>query len=200
MNKEAKVVFGIYKSQADAENAVEKLRVGGFRLTDVSVLLPRKEGSQELRHVKETKAPEAAVTGAGTGAVIGGTLGLLAGIGALAIPGVGPLIAAGPIMAAFAGMGIGGTVGGLSGAHIGWGLPEYEAKRYEGRLQEGGILLSVHADDAEWADRARAVLEATGADDISVTVEKKVKDSATGAGTSYNKKEMDQNQPPFRPV
>jgi hypothetical protein len=105
------------------------------------------------------------------GAVLGGALGWLAGIGALAIPGLGPFIAAGPIMAALAGAGVGGAVGGLAGALIGMGIPEYEAKRYEGRVKDGGILLSVHCDDSAWTKKAKEILERTGAEDVSSTGE-----------------------------
>jgi len=136
-------------------------------------LFPENVGTKDFAHEKGTKAPEGAATGAGTGAVIGGSLGWLAGIGALAIPGLGPFIAAGPIMAALAGVGVGGTLGGLTGALIGMGIPEYEAKRYEGRVKNGGILLSVHSDNYEWTDRAKKILESTGAEDISSTGEAK---------------------------
>jgi len=163
--------FGIYKTQAGAERAVDTLKTAGFRNTDISALLPENEGTKDFAHEKNTKAPEGAATGAGTGAVVGGTLGWLAGIGALAIPGVGPLIAAGPIMAALAGAGVGGTVGGLTGALVGMGIPEYEAKRYEGRVKEGGILLSVHCDSSDWTKKAKEILERTGADDVSSTGE-----------------------------
>ena len=135
------------------------------------MLLPESLGSKDIGTEKATKAPEGAAAGAGSGAVLGGTLGLLAGIGALAIPGVGPLIAAGPIMAALAGIGVGGAVGGFTGAMIGMGIPEYEAKRYEGRLQKGGILLSVHCDTSDEIDRAKDILERTGGEDISSTGE-----------------------------
>jgi hypothetical protein len=164
-------VFGIYTSRTNVENGVEALRAAGFKNTDISVLFPENEGTKDFAHEKNTKAPEGATTGAGTGALLGGGLGWLAGIGALAIPGVGPFIAAGPIMAALAGAGVGGAVGGLTGALIGMGIPEYEAKRYEGRVKEGGILLSVHSDDSEWTKKAKEVLERTGAQDISSTGE-----------------------------
>src|SRR5205085_8899968 len=134
---------------------------------DISALMPENMGTKEFAHDKGTKAPEGAATGAGAGAAIGGTLGLLAGIGALAIPGLGPFIAAGPIMGALAGAGTGGVVGGLIGALIGMGIPEYEAKRYEGMIKEGKILLSVHADNSDWVKRAKDILERTGAEDIS---------------------------------
>ena len=122
---------------------------------------------------RNTKAPEGTAAGAGTGAVVGGTLGWLAGIGALAIPGLGPFIAAGPIMAALAGVGVGGAVGGLTGALIGMGIPEFEAKRYEGRIKEGGILLSVHCDDSDWTKKAKEILEQSGGQDVTSTGEAK---------------------------
>jgi hypothetical protein len=171
--------FGIYRTHAGAEQAVDALKQAGFRNTDISALLPENQGTKDFAHEKNTKAPEAAATGAGTGAVVGGTLGWLAGIGALAIPGVGPLIAAGPIVAALAGAGVGGTVGGLTGALVGMGIPEYEAKRYEGRVKEGGILLSIHCDDSKWTKKAKEILEQTGADDVSSTGEAKADFSKT---------------------
>jgi len=164
-------VFGIYRSRADVENAVDTLRREEFRNTDISVLFPENEGTKDFAHEKKTKAPEGTATGATTGAILGGGLGWLAGIGALAIPGLGPFVAAGPIMAALAGVGAGGAIGGIAGALIGMGIPEYEAKRYEGRVKEGGILLSVHCDDSKWTKRAKEILEHTGADDISSTGE-----------------------------
>src|SRR5438477_5503889 len=154
-------VFGIYKSSAQAERAVDRIVAAGFSHNDISVLLPDTESSKEFAHEKNTKAPEGTTTGATTGGVVGGTLGLLAGIGSLAIPGVGPFIAAGPIMAALAGVGVGGAVGGLGGALMGLGMPEYEAKRYQGRVTKGGILLSVHSDDSTWTKRAKEILERT---------------------------------------
>ncbi len=172
-------VFGIYSTYADAENGVDALKAAGFRNTDISVLFPENVGTKDFAHEKGTKAPEGAATGAGTGAVIGGGLGWLAGIGALAIPGLGPFIAAGPIVAALAGVGVGGAVGGLTGALIGMGIPEYEAKRYEGRVKTGGILLSVHSDNSEWTKRAKEILEHTGAQDISSTGEARADFSKT---------------------
>ena len=166
-------VFGIYSTRENVESAVRQLQAEGFRGTDVSVLVPENLGTKDLAHTKATKAPEGAAAGAGSGAVIGGALGWLVGIGAIAIPGIGPLLAAGPIVAALAGVGAVGAIGGVTGALIGLGIPEYEAKRYEGRLQKGGILLSVHADDSDWAKRGKSVLERTGAEDISATSEAK---------------------------
>lgn len=160
-------VFGIYSNRAGAEEGVAALKSAGFRNTDISVLFPENVGSKDLGHEKATKAPEGATAGASSGAVIGGTLGWLAGIGTLAIPGLGPFIAAGPIMGLLAGIGAGGTVGGIIGGLVGMGIPEYEAKRYEGRIRRGGILLSVHCDDPEWVRNAKRILEQTGAEDIS---------------------------------
>src|SRR6202790_1591417 len=174
-------VFGIYTTVADADRATDSLVSSGFSASDISALLPENLGSKQIGTEKATKAPEGAAAGAGSGAVLGGTLGLLAGIGALAIPGVGPLIAAGPIMAplAGAGVGVGGAVGGFTGAMIGLGIPEYEAKRYEGRLQKGGILLSVHCDTSEEIKQAKQLLDSTGGEDISSTGESSVDDKQT---------------------
>lgn len=160
-------VFGIYRTRSGVEQGVDALRAAGFRNTDISVLFPENEGTKDFAHEKNTKAPEGIAAGAGTGAVVGGTLGWLAGIGALAIPGVGPLIAAGPIVAALTGVGVGGAIGGITGALIGMGIPEYEAKRYEGRVKEGGMLLSVHSDNSDWTSKAKDILKQTGAEDVS---------------------------------
>jgi hypothetical protein len=164
-------VFGIYSTLSSADHATDTLVRSGFAPSDISALLPENLGTRQIGTEKATKAPEGAATGAGSGAVLGGALGLLAGIGALAIPGVGPLIAAGPIMAALAGVGVGGAVGGFTGALIGLGIPEYEAKRYEGRVQKGGILLSVHCDSSEAVKRAKEIMKITSAEDISSTGE-----------------------------
>jgi hypothetical protein len=164
-------VFGIYSSGEHAERAVDTLIAAGFASSDISVLLPDTRSTREFAHVKETKAPEGTTAGVTTGGVIGGTLGVLAGIGALAIPGVGPFIAAGPIMAGLAGLGVGGAVGGLLGALVGMGIPEYEAKRYEGRVKGGGTLLSVHCDTSGQIDRAKDLLKSSGAEDVASTGE-----------------------------
>jgi hypothetical protein len=166
-------VFGIYKDRVHVESGVDELFDAGFRGEDISVLLPDNVGTKDFAHEKHTKAPEGAATGATTGGIVGGTLGLLAGIGAIAIPGVGPFIAAGPIMGALAGIGTGGVVGGVIGALVGLGIPEYEAKRYEGMIKEGRVLLSVHCDSSEWVSRAKEVLKQTGAEDISSSGEAK---------------------------
>jgi|SRR5579871_818353 len=160
-------VFGIYPNQPSVEAAVDTLKNAGFRNTDISVLFPENSGTKDLAIEKETKAPEGATTGGVTGGIIGGALGWLAGIGALALPGLGPFIAAGPIMGILGGIGIGGALGGLAGALVGLGIPEYEAKRYEGRIRKGGLLLSIHCDNSDWAKRARSILDQTGAEDIS---------------------------------
>ena len=166
-------VFGIYSTRTQAEEAVDALRAAGYRSEDISALLHDNVGSKDFATEKHTKAPEGTATGASSGAVLGGVLGWLAGIGALAIPGVGPLIAAGPIMGALAGLGIGGVAGGIVCGLVGIGIPEYEAKRYEGRIKSGGILLSVHVDDGEWASRGKDILKRTGAEDIATTGEAK---------------------------
>ncbi len=173
-------VFGIYPSRPSVENATESLVRAGFPITDISVLLPEGLGSKrDIGTEKATKAPEGTAAGATTGGIIGGTLGLLAGVGMLAIPGLGPFIAAGPIIAGLAGLGVGGAVGGFTGALIGMGIPEYEAKRYEGRLQKGGILLSVHCDTSDEISRAKEVLKNTGGEDISSTSESSRDTTAT---------------------
>ena len=178
-------VFGLYPSAAQAERAVDSLVASGFTHADISVLLPDIQGSRDFAHEKHTKAPEGTTTGAATGGTIGGTLGLLAGIGAIAIPGVGPFIAAGPIMATLAGLGLGGAVGGMVGALVGLGIPEYEAKRYEGRIREGGVLLSAHCDTSAEITRAKDILKATGAEDISSSGEAGVpKGDEAHAGTT----------------
>src|SRR6202521_2712953 len=164
-------VFGIYTDRSSVDRAVEALKAAGFSNNDVSALFPENQGTKDFAHEKNTKAPEGATTGAGTGALLGGGLGWLVGIGALAIPGLGPFIAAGPIMAALAGAGVGGAVGGVTGALVGMGIPEFEAKRYEGRLQKGGILVSVHCDTSEEVKRAKDILQRTGAEDISTAGE-----------------------------
>jgi len=164
-------VFGIYRDRQQAEQAVDALRSAGFRNSDVSALLPDNVGTKDFAHEKNTKAPEGTTTGATSGAVLGGALGWLAGVGTLAIPGLGPFIAAGPILGTLAGAGAGGAVGGLIGALVGMGIPEYEAKRYEGRVREGGILLSVHCDNSDWVSRAKEILKKTGAQDVASTGE-----------------------------
>jgi len=179
----AKAVFGLVDTERQAEIIVENLKVAGFRNNDISVLFPDKGGTRDFAHEKATKAPEGAAAGAGTGTVVGGVLGWLVGIGSLAIPGVGPFIAAGPIMAALAGAGVGAAVGGLSGALIGLGIPEYEAKQYEGKIRQGNILISVHSEDRDEVKRAKEIFERAGAHDISSTGEESVprKDKAAYA-------------------
>jgi len=171
-------VFGLYPSRTAIESAVTNLRNAGFRSTDISLLLPENMGSKDLAVEKSSKASEGAAAGAGTGAVVGGAVGWLAGIGALTIPGVGPFLAVGPIVAALAGAGAVGAVGGVAGAMVGMGIPEYEAKRFDGRIRKGGLLLSVHADDANWVKKAHEILQRTGAEDVSSSAE---------AGSDYAK-------------
>jgi hypothetical protein len=160
-------VFGIYQNVKQAERTVEDLLEAGYSNDDISVLLPDNKGTRDFALDKSTKAPEGTAAGVTTGGLIGGTLGLLAGIGVLAIPGIGPLIAAGPIVAALAGLGAGGAVGGIIGALVGMGIPEYEAKRYEGHIKAGGVLLSVHCDTSERIALAKDLLKHTGAQDIA---------------------------------
>src|ERR687883_517832 len=167
----SKAVFCIATSEFQAESIVNELKVAGFSDNDISVLFPDKTGSKDFAHEHHTKAPEGAAAGAGTGGVLGGALGWLVGIGALAIPGLGPFIAAGPIMAALSGAAAGAALGGVTGALVGLGIPEYEAKRYEGKLKEGNMLISVHTEDSDERARAKDIFEQCGAEDISYTAE-----------------------------
>jgi hypothetical protein len=172
-------VFGIFSTRTQAESCVDTLKKSGFMQDDISVLMSSPDSTHELATEKNTKTPEGATTGATAGGVIGGTLGLLAGIGSLAIPGVGPLIAAGPIMATLAGLGAGAVAGGFLGALVGMGIPEYEAKRYERRVKDGGILLSVHCEDSGAVKNAKQTLENCGAEDISSSGESATSAKAT---------------------
>ena len=181
MSDQRIAVFGLFKTASLAAMTVDRLTAAGFTHDDISVLLPDTMSTKEFAHEKNTKAPEGAATGGTAGGAIGGTLGLLAGIGALAIPGVGPFIAAGPIMAALAGIGVGGAVGGFIGALVGMGIPEYEARRYEGRIKEGGILLSAHCGESEQIARAKDILKQTGAEDISSADEASSNEEPVGA-------------------
>jgi hypothetical protein len=166
-------VFGVYRDSVGLSGGLEGFRASGFRNTDISVLLPENAGTKDFVHQKDTKAPEGAAAGVTTGAVVGGIVGWLAGIGALAIPGIGPLIAAGPIVALLAGAGAVGAAGGIVGTLVGLGIPEYEAKRFEGRVKSGGTLVSVHCDNSDWVKRAKKILEDTGAEDIASSSEAK---------------------------
>jgi len=181
MTSKKTAVFGIYKTTLQAEQSVDQLLTAGFSNDAISVLFPDNQSSKEFAHEKNTKAPEGTTTGVAAGGVVGGTLGLLAGIGMLAIPGVGPFIAAGPIMSALAGLGVGGAVGGLIGALVGMGIPEYEAKRYEGLVKEGGVLLSVHCDTSNEIAKAKDLLRHSGGQDISSTGEAGADYPATSA-------------------
>lgn len=173
-----KSVLCITTSETQASVIVDRLKNDGFSSNDISVLFPDKTGTRDFAVEKGTKAPEGAATGAGTGAVLGGALGWLAGIGALAIPGVGPFVAAGPIAAALSGAAVGGAVGGIAGALVGMGIPEYEARRYEGKVKRGGILISVHTDDSNEVKRAKQIFEDANAEDISVAGEAGVEKGA----------------------
>ena len=185
-----KSVFCIATSRAQAEEIVTRLKDEGFANNDISALFPDKEGTRDFAHQKGTKAPEGAAAGAGGGAVLGGALGWLAGIGALAIPGVGPLVAAGPILAALSGAAVVGAVGGISGALIGMGIPEYEAKRFEGKLAAGNILISVHSDDSNQVKLAKDIFEQCAAQDIS-----------TGGESGVDEKKGDVRAPEYaKPV
>jgi len=170
----SKAVFCITRTETQAITIVDQLKAAGFSHNDISVLFPDKTGTKDFAHEQHTKAPEGAATGAGTGGVLGGALGWLVGIGALAIPGLGPFIAAGPILAALSGAAAGAALGGVAGALIGLGIPEYEAKRYEGKIKEGNILISVHTEDSTERDRAKRIFEQAGAEDISYTEEARV--------------------------
>jgi len=163
----------IVRSESTAQNIVDDLRSGGFSGNDISVLFPDRSGTRDFAHEKGTKAPEGAAAGATTGGLLGGAAGWLVGIGALAIPGVGPLIAAGPIMAALGGAAVGATAGGLTGALVGLGIPEYEAKQYEGKIRDGNILISVHTEDGDERRRAKEIFEIHEASDVATAREKK---------------------------
>ena len=168
-----KAVFCIVKSESQATNIVEEPKAAGFANTDISALFPDKKGSRDFAHEQHTKAPEGAATGAGSGGLLGGVLGWLAGTGALAIPGAGPFIAAGPIMAALGGAAVGAAVGGITGALVGLGIPEFEAKRYEGKIRGGNILISVHSENADETARAKLIFQTAGAADIATAGEAK---------------------------
>jgi hypothetical protein len=170
----AQAVFCLAKTEAQALSIVAELKSVGFSPNDISVLFPDTTGTKDFAHEHHTKAPEGAATGVGAGTVLGGALGWLVGIGALAIPGLGPFIAAGPIMAALSGAAAGAALGGVTGALIGLGIPEYEAKRYEGKIREGNILISVHTEDRQERTRAKAIFERAGAEDIADTAEARV--------------------------
>src|SRR6516225_6943772 len=174
----AKSVFGIARSDDQAIRIANNLRAAGFSENDISVLFPDKQGTRDFAHEQHTKAPEGAVSGVVTGGIIGGTLGWLVGIGSLAIPGLGPFIAAGPILAALGGVAAGGTAGGIVGALIGMGIPEYEAKRYEGKIREGNIFISVHAENSDEVTRAKNIFKNAGAEDIAYTGEESVKNDS----------------------
>ena len=189
----AKAVFCIATSHLQAEGIVNQLKVAGFSSDDISVLFPDKRGTKDFAHEQKTKAPEGITAGAGTGGVLGGTFGVLIGLGALAIPGVGPLLAAGPLLSALSGVAVGAAIGGITGALIGMGIPEFEAKRYEGKVTAGNILLSVHTESRDELDRAKTVFRAGGARDISSANESGVR-SAETASAQRNDDDRSQNE------
>lgn len=180
-------------SAAQTETIMRQLKNSGFSGNDISVLMADKSGTRDFAHEHNTKAPEGTATGAGTGVVVGGALGWLAGIGALAIPGLGPFIAAGPIMAALSGAAVGGTLGGVTGALIGMGIPEFEAKRFEGRIKSGSSLISIHCDDSDEVSRAKQICENAGGEDITVGGEVAVHDS--GTKRTSEKRSIDDRDP-----
>ncbi len=173
----SKAVIGIANTQVQAETIVTRLKNAGVMTTDISVLLPDRNESRDFAHEHNTKAPEGATIGGSAGGVAGGALGLLAGIGALAIPGVGPLIAAGPIMAALSGAAVGAAIGGIAGALVGMGMPEYEAKQYEAKVKNGNTLISVHTHDSDEAKRIKEIMKDAQAEDVSITGEEGVSKS-----------------------
>ena len=183
-----KAVFCIINTESQACGIVEGLKAAGFTSDDISALFPDKRSTRDFAHEQQTKAPEGAAAGAGTGALLGGVLGWLAGIGAIAIPGVGPLIAAGPIMGLLGGAAVGGATGGIAGALIGYGMPELEAKRYEGKVHGGNILLSVHTDDRDEVKRAKEIFKQHGAEDIAYT----------GEANVPKEDRADRDKPPYR--
>jgi hypothetical protein len=191
----AKAVFGIAKTEDQAIRIANDLRLSGFSDNDISVLFRDKQGTRDFAHEQHTKAPEGAVSGVVAGGIIGGALGWLVGIGSLAIPGVGPFIAAGPILAALSGVAAGGTVGGIAGALIGIGIPEYEAKRYEGKIREGNILMSVHAETSDEVSRAKDVFKNAGAEDVAYTGEESVSGKLRGA--AYDPSALDSQSQPY---
>jgi hypothetical protein len=195
----AKAVFGIANTENQAIRIANDLRSAGFSDNDISVLFPDKQGTRDFAHEQHTKAPEGAVSGVVTGGIIGGALGWLVGIGSLAIPGVGPFIAAGPILAALSGVAAGGTVGGIAGALIGMGIPEYEAKRYEGKIREGNILISVHTENSDQVSRAKDVFKNAGAEDVAYTGEESVGDQSRDAShqTSARRSTQAYNTGPY---
>jgi len=175
-----KSVMGIVDSVVDTEAILNSLQAAGVGTSDISVLLPDKGGTKDFAHEHNTKAPEGAITGAGAGGIAGGTLGLLAGVGALAIPGLGPFIAAGPLMAALSGAATGAAIGGLTGGLVGMGIPEIEAKRYEGKVAGGNILIAVHTEDNDSQNTVKTILEREGAHDVVATTESSVPKSKKG--------------------
>lgn len=172
-----KAVFGILRTQNEAETLISDLQARGFSPNDISVLFPNKGATRDFAHEQGTKAPEGALVGAGTGGVAGGVLGLLVGMGALAIPGLGPLLAAGPIMAGLSGLAVGAAVGSMTGALVGLGVPEIQAKAYDAKIQGGNVLVAVHTVDGRQVDLAKEIFVANKVEDIAVTTEANAPDA-----------------------
>lgn len=166
-----KSVFGIVKTRPEAEGLVADLQAAGFSTGDISVLFPDKGATRDFAHEQSTKAPEGAIIGSGVGGIAGGVIGLLAGIGMIALPGLGALIAAGPVMAVLSGAAVGAAAGSLAGALIGLGIPEIQAKLYEGKIKDGNILVAVHTEDSKQVDAAKKIFEARHATDVHSTTE-----------------------------
>jgi hypothetical protein len=194
----SKAVIGLVGTETQAGYIIGELRAAGFDSNDVSALLPDTRGAHDFAHAHKTKAPEGAIAGVGAGGAIGGTLGLLAGIGAIAIPGLGPLIAAGPLMAALSGAAVGATVGGITGALIGMGIPEIEAKRYENKVQDGNILLAVHVANARGIDRAKEIFKRNGADDVSTVGEERAPGGTPSSWRQTPTKPVEHSTPTLR--
>ncbi len=195
-----KAVFCIALSENQAQTITSRLRESGFPPSDISVLFPDLSGTHDFAHEQHTKAPEGTVAGVGTGGALGGALGWMVGIGALAIPGIGPFIAAGPIMALLAGAAVGATVGGVTGALIGLGIPEYEAKLYEGKIKSGNILISVHTDNGDEIERAKRIFRELNAQDIASTGEASVQAAAGGGRSDSRRSSTEINISPVSPA
>ncbi|MDO9183612.1 MAG: hypothetical protein Q7U04_14455 [Bacteriovorax sp.] len=191
-------VFGIYRDRIALDRTINVLKEQKFRNSDISVLMRSNEGTKEFAFEKHTKAPEGVATGVATGAVAGGIFGWLVGAGAMAIPGLGPFIAAGPIMATIAGAGVGGTIGGVAGGLVGLGIPEFEAQRYESFVEEGGILISIHVDDSKWEALARDILRENGATEIATTSEKKTPETTNRFHTKFEERHEDGRDTPHQ--
>jgi len=167
-------IYGIFVTPSSLEAAVDALTSAGISLNGLSLLMSDKGGWQDFTSGGAAKHSDPSAPGAGVGGALGGLVGLLVGLGALVIPGAGPLVAAGPMMASLAGLTVGGALGGLVSALVDLGLPEYEAKLYDGRLKDGAVLLSVHCLSIGQVDTAKDVLKANGAEDLASSGEEEI--------------------------